>query len=154
MFLSAANHSRSPRCRSQTLTLDRFNDRASGAFLGFTKRRQELRLLGKEAVSHRGVLAHYNTYFIDQIIMVLTASILVVYLLYTIDPRTLVQFGSQKIMLSIPFVYYGIFRYLYLIHKIRKDGDLAQILFLTKRYRSILCYGFSSVWSPFIRVNF
>lgn len=97
-------------------------------FLGFNKRRQELKLLEKKASSHRRVLTHYNAYFIDQMIPVITSSIVVVYMLYTVDARTVTQFGTNHLIYSIPFVYYGIFRYLYLIHKKRQDGDPVRIL--------------------------
>lgn len=97
-------------------------------FLGFNKRRQELELLKNEAPAHRDVLTKYNIYFIDQMIAVVTSSIVVVYMLYTVDAKTISLFGSRHLMFSIPFVYYGIFRYLYLIHKLHKDADPTQIL--------------------------
>ena len=97
-------------------------------FLGLNKRRQELRILGSRSTSHRSVLSKYRLYFIDQIIAVITSSIAVVYILYTVDARTTKEFGTENLMYSIPFVYYGIFRYLYLIHRIRNDGDPTRIL--------------------------
>lgn len=97
-------------------------------FLGFNKRRQELRMLEKDAVHHRGVLAKYNSYFIDQMIGIVTASVVVVYMLYAVDERTVREFGTNHLMYSIPFVYYGIFRYLYLIHKLGEDGDPTHML--------------------------
>ena len=92
-------------------------------FLGFNKRRQELLTAEKEAGAQRAVLSKYSLYFIDQMISVLTSSIVVVYLLYTIDERTVREFGTNHLMYTIPFVYYGIFRYLYLIHKRRQAED-------------------------------
>ncbi|MEI8349361.1 MAG: decaprenyl-phosphate phosphoribosyltransferase [Candidatus Omnitrophota bacterium] len=97
-------------------------------FLGFNKRRQELRLLEHKAAAHRQILAKYNVYFIDQMIAVITSSIVVFYALYTVDARTLKEFGTTHLLYSIPFVYYGLFRYLYLIHKIYLDGDPTRIL--------------------------
>jgi 4-hydroxybenzoate polyprenyltransferase len=97
-------------------------------FLGFNKRRQELRVLGEYAKSHRHILTQYNVYFIDQMVLVITSSIVVCYMLYTVDPETVKRFGSTHLIYSIPFVYYGIFRYLYLIHKLRKEGDPTRIL--------------------------
>lgn len=102
-------------------------------FLGFNKRRQELRLLEQKTTIYRKVLDKYNVYFIDQMISVITSSIVVVYMLYTIDARTVKEFGTKHLMLSIPFVYYGIFRYLYLIHKLRKEGDPTRILMFDKK---------------------
>lgn len=97
-------------------------------FLGFNKRRQELGQLGQEAIHYRGVLAKYNLYFIDQMIGIITCSMVIAYMLYTVDPGTVREFGSRNLMLSIPFVYYGIFRYLYLLLVKKKDGDPTLIL--------------------------
>lgn len=98
-------------------------------FLGFNKRRQELGLLERKAVPHRHVLVKYNSYFIDQMVAVVTSSLVVVYMLYTIDARTVGEIGNRHLVYSIPFVYYGIFRYLYLIHKLRKEGDPTRVFF-------------------------
>lgn len=97
-------------------------------FLGFNKRRQELIGMRHEAVQHRPVLAGYNRYFIDQMISVLTASIVVVYMLYTVDERTVVMFGTNHLTYSIPCIYYGIFRYLYLVHKKRFGDDPTRVV--------------------------
>lgn len=97
-------------------------------FLGFNKRRQELRLRAEESASSRPVLAKYNAYFIDQMIAVLTSSIVVVYAIYTVDRRTTELVGSAHLIYSIPFVYYGIFRYLYLVHKRHQGEDPTRII--------------------------
>jgi 4-hydroxybenzoate polyprenyltransferase len=97
-------------------------------FLGFNKRRQELQLFERKRTHHRRVLIKYNLYFIDQMIAVITSSIVIAYMLYTVDVRTVKEFGTKSLMFSIPFVYYGIFRYLYLIHKIKRGGDPTRIL--------------------------
>jgi 4-hydroxybenzoate polyprenyltransferase len=101
-------------------------------FLGFGKRRQELELLKRKALHHRYVFTKYNLYFIDQMIAVITSSIVVSYMLYVVDPGTVKQVGGKYLLFSVPFVYYGIFRYLYLIHKIKKDGDPTRILLSDK----------------------
>jgi 4-hydroxybenzoate polyprenyltransferase len=99
-------------------------------FLGFNKRRQELRLVEHESISHRAVLTKYSAYFIDQMIAVITSSIVVVYMLYAVDNKTISFFGTDHLIYTIPFVYYGIFRYLYLVHKVYKDEeDPTEILF-------------------------
>lgn len=97
-------------------------------FLGFSKRRQELQMFEEKAISRRFVLTKYNAHFIDQMTAVITSSIVVVYMLYTVDARTVGEFGTNHLIYSIPFVYYGIFRYLYLVHKRGKGGDPTQIL--------------------------
>ena len=101
-------------------------------FLGFNKRRQELSLPEKKMADHRSVLLEYNEYYIDQMIAVVTSSIVIVYMLYTIDARTVKEFGTHHFIYTVPFVYYGIFRYLYVIHKLRKEGDPTRILFIDK----------------------
>ena len=97
-------------------------------FLGFNKRRQELNHYGSKAGSHRKVLEKYDAYFIDQMISIVTSSIVVVYMLYTVDARTVRLFGNIHLIYSIPFVYYGIFRYHWLIHKLNSDGDPTSVL--------------------------
>lgn len=104
-------------------------------FLGFNKRRQELRLLSADAARHRFVLTKYNGYFIDQMVAIVTSSIAVVYMLYTVDVRTVREFGNTHLMYSIIFVYYGIFRYLYLMHKLKKEGDPTRIIFFDKVFQ-------------------
>jgi 4-hydroxybenzoate polyprenyltransferase len=97
-------------------------------FLGFNKRGQELKLLKREAHLSRKVLLKYNSYFIDQMSAVLMTSVVLVYMLYTVDRNTVALFGTKNLIYSIPCVYYGIFRYLYLIHKSDKEGDPTNIL--------------------------
>lgn len=115
-------------------------------FLGFNKRRQELKLLGDKAVDHRTVLAKYDRYFIDQMIGVITASIVVTYMLYTVDARTVQMFKTDHLIYTIPFVYYGIFRYLYLMHRISKEGDPSRILLMDRPLQlNIAAWGFVAV---------
>ncbi|MFO8072160.1 MAG: decaprenyl-phosphate phosphoribosyltransferase [Polyangia bacterium] len=92
-------------------------------FLGFTKRRAEVVLLGERAREHRRVLAHYSTAFLDQMISIVTAATVVSYALYTVDDRTVVLVGSRLLLFSVPFVLYGIFRYLYLVYHGSSGGD-------------------------------
>jgi len=98
-------------------------------FLGFAKRRHELVLLEGEADSHRSVLVHYSPYFLDQMISIVTTSTLLCYILYTLSPETVAHVGSTRLLYTVPFVIYGIFRYLYLIHQKRGGGDPAFLLF-------------------------
>lgn len=92
-------------------------------FLGLNKRRQELLITHQYPQDRRVVLDKYSTYFIDQMIAVITSSVVISYMLYTVDERTVSVFGTNNLIYSVPFVYYGIFRYLYLIHKLNEDGD-------------------------------
>jgi len=97
-------------------------------FLGFGKRRHELSSLDKMAVEHRRSLEHYSTYFLDQMISVVTASVVVAYTFYTLSPEVEEKLGVRHLEISVPFVLYGIFRYLYLIHKKDEGGSPSRLL--------------------------
>src|SRR3989339_1208173 len=101
-------------------------------FLGFSKRRHELILLEDNATGHRKVLEHYSPYFLDQMISVVTASTLICYALYTMSKDTIEKLGTSKLIYTIPFVLYGIFRYLYLVHQKEKGGSPTEIMFADK----------------------
>lgn len=101
-------------------------------FLGFGKRRHELVLLELTAGSHRKSLSSYSPYLLDQIIGVTTASVLVVYMLYTFSDEVSTKLGTENLYLTIPFVVYGIFRYLYLIHKRDEGGSPTRVMFADK----------------------
>ncbi len=97
-------------------------------FIGFGKRRHELKSLEEAAAGHRKSLEHYSLYFLDQMIAVVTASTVVAYTFYTLSPEVKDKLGVKHLELSIPFVLYGIFRYLYLIHKQDRGGSPSRIL--------------------------
>ncbi|MCI0531151.1 MAG: decaprenyl-phosphate phosphoribosyltransferase [candidate division Zixibacteria bacterium] len=97
-------------------------------FLGLGKRRHEIVMLEDEAVIHRKSLANYSTYFLDQLIAVVTASTLVAYCFYTLSPEIEHKLGTRYLSLTIPFVLYGIFRYLFLIHHTKSSGDPTKAL--------------------------
>jgi 4-hydroxybenzoate polyprenyltransferase len=97
-------------------------------FLALSKRRHELTLLGEGAVPHRRILEEYSPYLLDQMIAVVTASTLVAYTLYTTDRETAARLGTSRLDLTIPFVLYGIFRYLYLVHQKRGGGSPSAML--------------------------
>lgn len=83
-------------------------------FIGFGKRRAELSMLAEKANQHRRVLDGYSIAFLDQLIVVVSATTIMAYSLYTFSAENLPK--NHTMMLTIPFVLYGIFRYLYLIH--------------------------------------
>ncbi len=97
-------------------------------FLGFGKRRHEITLLEKEASSHRKILEKYSPYLLDQLIGVVTASTVITYLFYTLSPEVGNKLGTKYLFVTIPFVIYGIFRYLYLVHKEAKGGSPTRLL--------------------------
>ena len=97
-------------------------------FLGFSKRRHELILLEARATDHRPSLKEYSPYFLDQMIAVVTASTVVAYAIYTVSPEVREKLGTDKLYLTIPFVLFGIFRYLYLVHQREEGGNPTQLL--------------------------
>ena len=97
-------------------------------FLALAKRRHELVLLAAGAASHRPILGEYSPYLLDQMIGVMTASTLIAYIFYTISPETAEKFGTDLLGLTIPFPLYGIFRYLYLVHRREGGGSPAELL--------------------------
>lgn len=99
-------------------------------FLGFAKRRAELLSLGDQAVTHREVLEHYSPGFLDQMISIVTTTTLVCYILYTIDDRTVEYFGTRSLIITVPFVMYGIFRYLYLTYHRSEGGSPTRLLLM------------------------
>jgi 4-hydroxybenzoate polyprenyltransferase len=101
-------------------------------FLALSKRRHELTLLAEGATDHRRILEEYSPYLLDQMIGVVTSSTLIAYTVYATSPDTAARLGTAKLGLTIPFVLYGIFRYLYLVHQKRGGGSPAAML-LTDR---------------------
>jgi len=97
-------------------------------FIALAKRRHELVLLADGAASHRPILDEYSAYLLDQMIAVVTASTLIAYIFYTISPETEQKFGTSWLGLTIPFPLYGIFRYLYLVHRREGGGSPADLL--------------------------
>ena len=97
-------------------------------FLALSKRRHELVLLAGEATTHRAILEDYTPYLLDQMISVVTASTVIAYTFYTISPETIEKFGTTLLSLTIPFPLYGIFRYLYLVHRKDLGGSPAELL--------------------------
>ena len=98
-------------------------------FLALAKRRHELVFLGEvKAKTHRKILAEYSTSLLDQMIGVITASTLLSYMLYCTSTVTIQKFGTDRLIYTFPFVLYGIFRYLYLIHKKNRGGTPEKVL--------------------------
>src|SRR5262249_6321701 len=101
-------------------------------FLTFGKRRHELLALEAAAAATRPILPEYSPQLLDQMIAVVTASTLMAYALYTMAPETQARLGTARLPLTIPFVLYGIFRYLYLLYRRDLGGDPSEHL-LTDR---------------------
>jgi 4-hydroxybenzoate polyprenyltransferase len=101
-------------------------------FLTLCKRRHELTSLTESAGEHRPILSEYSPYLLDQMISVVTASCLTAYAFYTLAPETVEKYRTERLALTIPFVIYGIFRYLYLVHHRDQGGSPGDVL-LTDR---------------------
>jgi len=97
-------------------------------FLGLGKRRYELVWLEGSAAAHRQTLSRYSSVLLDQFISVVTAAIIVIYMLYSFSTEVSVKLGTDKLFVTIPFVIYGLFRYLYLIHREDQGGSPTQVL--------------------------
>ena len=97
-------------------------------FLALSKRRAELVTLADSARAHRRILAEYSPYLLDQMIGVVTASTLLAYAFYTIAAETVQKFGTDKLLWTVPFPLYGIFRYLYLVHQRAGGGNPSETL--------------------------
>jgi 4-hydroxybenzoate polyprenyltransferase len=95
-------------------------------FLGFAKRRAELARLAEDAAQHRAVLDAYTTGFLDKAILVCAAGMVVSYALYTVSPDTASLHGTGQLILTLPWVLLGTFRYLFRLHFRGGGGDPAE----------------------------
>ncbi len=109
-------------------------------FLALGKRRNELTLLDANALEHRKVLQEYSPELLDEMIALVTSSTVIAYSLYTFSAENLP--ANKAMMLTIPFVLYSIFRYLYLIHEKKLGGSPEEILIRDAPFIvSNLCWG-------------
>ncbi len=101
-------------------------------FLGFCKRRAEVVLLDEDGAHHRKTLAEYSAPLLDQMIGICGASAATCYALYTLDATTIAKFGTRNLVFTVPFVVFGLFRYLYLVHQHQGGGSPTALLFSDK----------------------
>lgn len=113
-------------------------------FLTLSKRRHELVLLGNNSGNHRKSLIEYNPYLLDQMIAVVTASAVISYALYTTSQETVSKFGTRNLIFTLPFVIYGILRYLYLVHQ-KNMGGSPELIFIQDRSMIINIFLYSVV---------
>ncbi len=92
-------------------------------FLGFTKRRAEIIALTDDKAAHRKVLEHYSPVLLDKMIGVTAAGLIMSYSLYTMNADTMRIHGTANLIYTVPFVMYGVFRYIYLLHHQSRGGD-------------------------------
>ncbi len=101
-------------------------------FLAISKRRQELLLLAEKAGSIRVTFKQYNLALLDEMMRMVMNGILVTYILYTIEAPTARLAGTNLALLTVPFVLYGIFRYMYLMH-VKGEGSAPDEVLLRDR---------------------
>jgi 4-hydroxybenzoate polyprenyltransferase len=113
-------------------------------YIGFGKRRAEMVLVSEAAGNTRRVLDGYTISFLDQLIIIVSATTIVAYSLYTFSAENLPK--NHTMMLTIPFVLYGIFRYLYLIH-VEDSGGAPEELVLKDRplIATLVLWGIASI---------
>jgi 4-hydroxybenzoate polyprenyltransferase len=97
-------------------------------FLVLARRRHELIVLGDEAVAHRSALSQYSVRLVDQMISIVAGATLVSYMIYTASAEVEAKLGTHHLYLTVPFVAFGILRYLYLIDERNEGGDPARAL--------------------------
>ena len=97
-------------------------------FLGFAKRRREMANAGEQAARQRAVLDRYTPELLDGLLAVTAAASVIAYALYTIWPGTVAKFGTEALLYTVPFVAYGIFRYLYLVRATEQGEDPSLVL--------------------------
>jgi 4-hydroxybenzoate polyprenyltransferase len=119
-------------------------------FLGFAKRRSEMLTQGASGPDGEGlsptrrVLDDYSPVMIEQFMSVTAACAVLSYSLYTVAPETVARQHTQRLILTVPFVVYGIFRYLYLLHRERRGSDAARDL-LTDPHLLFACAGWAAL---------
>jgi 4-hydroxybenzoate polyprenyltransferase len=97
-------------------------------FLGLSKRRHEMTLLEDDASAHRAVLSQYSIHYLDQLILIVAGGAIITYTIYTCSADVVARLGTDKLYLTLPFVVYGVFRYLYLVHHKTGGGDPSRTL--------------------------
>jgi 4-hydroxybenzoate polyprenyltransferase len=97
-------------------------------FLGFNKRRHEIHLLAGDAGRHRKTLDDYSKEFLDAMIAVVTAATVIAYAIYTIWPATVDKFHTEHLIYTVPFVVFGLFRYMYLVIMKNRGGSPSDVL--------------------------
>ncbi len=96
--------------------------------LALARRRSELAVLGVAASAHRSALSDYSAALIDQMLSVISAATLVAYMIYTVSPEVESKLHTHNLYLTVPFVAFGLLRYLYLVQRRGEGGDPSRLL--------------------------
>ena len=120
-------------------------------FLAVSKRRRELMNAGVVASDQRAVLATYTPELLDRMLTIAAACTLMSYALYTIWPATVAKFGSEAMMVTVPVVAYGVFRYLHLVRVSESSEDPSLVLLADRPIQAtVLVYVAMTVWILYI----
>jgi len=120
-------------------------------FLGAAKRRRELVNAGTGASGQRAVLASYTPELLDRMLTVSASTTLMAFALYTIWPTTVAKFGGERLIVTVPVVAYGVFRYLHLVRVSETSEDPSQV-FLTDRpiQATLLLFAALVLWALYL----
>jgi len=116
-------------------------------FLAVSKRRRELATAGGSAQDQRAVLAEYTPELLDRMLTIAAATTLVTYALYTIWPTTVAKFGTEALIVTVPVVAYGVFRYLHLVRVSETSEDPSVVLLADRPIQAtLLVYVVMALW--------
>jgi 4-hydroxybenzoate polyprenyltransferase len=120
-------------------------------FLAVSKRRRELANAGSGASEQRAVLAAYTPELLDRMLTIAAACTLMSYALYTIWPATVAKFGTEALIVTVPVVAYGVFRYLHLV-RVSESSEDPSVVLLTDRpiQATVLVYVALTLWILYI----
>jgi 4-hydroxybenzoate polyprenyltransferase len=124
-------------------------------FLAISKRRQEMIMMSDNATTVRPIFKQYNLPLLDDMLRTVTTSTLIAYILYTIEAPSVLLAGNNLALITVPFVTYALFRYLYLIH-VRGEGSAPDEVLLQDRplQISIILWGLSFILILYIIPNY
>lgn len=121
-------------------------------FISFAKRRHEASTLEDGGRAHRESLSFYDVQILDQLVVISAAATLISYALYTMDPATVEKFGTESLVITLPFAIFGVFRYLALMHLDTAIGDPARALVTDRPLMvTVLLWGLCVVLLLYVR---
>ncbi len=124
----------------------------AAVFISFAKRRHEFSTLDEGAAAHRESLSGYSKSTLDQFLVISAAATMLSYALYTTDEETVTKFGDSRLILTLPFVMYGLFHYLQLVQQDDGAGDPSLVIIKDKRLMlTVALYGLLVVLLLYLR---